>query len=193
VGITNQRKLSIAVLALAGGALIVDKMFLGATGPAAARADEVAVQVETTAAAPARSQPAQPTVAKRLERLAPHGGEVGDAFAVPAAWRKVAVKAAEQGPNIDTPAAAFAKEHHIAAIMRGGQDPARAMVNGKIVSLGDSIDGGTLVEVNDQGAVFEVGGVRVLIALRPEVKGREGVVRRAAGSDGEGSAAQPTK
>lgn len=193
MGITNQRKLSFAVLALAGAALVVDKLFLGASGPVAARADEVAAQAEASVAAPVRAAAAQPTVAKRLERLGAHGAEVGDAFAVPAAWRKVAVKNTEQGPNIDTPAAAFVKEHHVAAILRGGQDPARAMVNGKLVTLGDSIDGGTLVEVNDQGAVFEVGGVRVLIALRPEVKGREGVVRRTGGSDGEGSAAQPVK
>ena len=191
VGNTNQRKLSIAVLALAGGALLVDKFFLGTSAPEVARADEAPAQIITQSPASASAAP-QLTVAKRLERLAPHGGTINNAFAVPASWRTVAAPTA-QGPNIDTPAAAFVKEHHVAGLMRGGTDPARAMVNGKLISIGDSIDGGVLVEVNEVGAVFDVGGVRVQIALRPETKARDGVVRRAGRDDGDGSAAQPSK
>jgi hypothetical protein len=191
VGTTNQRKLSIAVLALAGGALLVDKFFLGTSAPESARADDAPAQL--AAASPSTASIAQQaTVAKRLERLAPHGGTINNAFAVPASWRTAATPSA-QGPNIDTPAAAFVKEHHVAGLMRGGTDPARAMVNGKLISLGDSIDGGVLVEVNEVGAVFDVGGVRVQIALRPETKARDGVVRRAGRDDNDGQAVQPNK
>lgn len=191
MGTSNQRKLSIAVLVLAGGALLVDKLFLGASGPEAAKADEAPAQAATALSVGTTSAP-QLTVAKRLERLAPHGGPINNAFAVPASWRTVA-PSNPQGPSIDTPAAAFVKEHHVAGLMRGGTDPARALVNGKLITLGDSIDGGVLVEVNDAGAVFDVGGVRVQIALRPETKAREGVVRRAGREDSDGSSGASAK
>lgn len=171
--------------------MLVDKLFLGTSGPVAAKADEAPAQLAAPSASSTSSAP-QVTVAKRLERLAPHGGAINNAFAVPASWRAVAAPTA-QGPNIDTPAAAFIKEHHVAGVMRGGSEPARAMINGKLMSLGDSVDGGILIEVNEVGAVFDVGGVRVQITLRPEAKGREGVVLRSGRDDNDGSAVPSSK
>ncbi len=169
VELTNQRKASLAVLVLAGVGLVVDKVFLGTSGPAIAKADEQAPQAEAAAggtpvtASAATHRPA----AERVEQLAAPDSAVIDAFALPARWRQAEPAVAEAQPEIDA-AAVFARQHSVSVLLRSGKFPGRAMVSGRLLSVGDRLGQAVLIDVDDHQAVFEVGGLRVPLRLRPE-------------------------
>lgn len=142
------RKAYFGVLALAGVALVLDRVF--SDGPRAARAD--AAPAEDFSIVPASRPAALPasadTAATRLAGVAARPSAAGDLGAVPD-WLRPrdepapAVKAGPEKP--------WAKRHHVAGFTRGQR--VGVSVDGKFLSVGKTLDGMTLVEVDADAGV----------------------------------------
>jgi hypothetical protein len=174
---TKQRKIIVAVLALALLALFADRLFLGggSTGP-----QPTAAHTPPSAPPPARAPvlPAVPagaasaaaaatgeSLADRLRKLAEKEDieitAVRDAFAPSVGWipKRVApeptAQPAEEKPD-------FAKQHELMAVMAG----ALVIVDGKCLRVGAALDGYVLVSVGNSSAVFQSDGDRVELRLK---------------------------
>lgn len=167
-----------AVLGLAAVAFVIDRICFSPEDAGAATAPaslQKQTAKEATAARPAvaaTSSEAIPAgwLAQRL-RTATKGPDVSsrDVFAVPACWRpepKVAAARTAPAPEPKPQlfAEAFRREHHLIAVMiesGGGQ----AFVDGKLISIGTSIDGFRLVSLRRQSARFVRGSEQVCLSV----------------------------
>jgi len=183
---TRSRKICLAVLGLAALALGVDRLFLaGTSGPQPASASSLpaadgsgsTAAPQDTKAVPTDKRP--PTLASLLEKAAePFGlapAEMRDAFTIAEVWL-----AELQGPPPEPPpepaeptepqptaGEAFAGRHKLTSVIlssRGGS----AVVDGKIVPVGQALDGFTLLRVTRDSAIFGTGGEEVELHLRRE-------------------------
>ncbi len=166
-----QRKVYVSVLALAGAALIVDRFFLGASsvsGPApAAASQEFAVPQRTAAEKiqqPTKDEPIAGDLAARLEALR-QPGDTGDLFYCGFAPPRAQLDApapVEAAPAFDTEA--FIASHPLSAVMRGNGG-SLAVIGKRVLRVGDTLDGLTLVRIENQSAVFEGAGTPVVITV----------------------------
>ncbi|MFN7021806.1 MAG: hypothetical protein ACK4WH_10835 [Phycisphaerales bacterium] len=179
--LTNERKIYAGVLSLAVAGLLADRMFFGAT-PASAYA------VDHSPAAPASASPSesgrQPgayeapiPVARLFESLSQHADNAQDGFTVPAAWQqaidaqralaqpKARPADEDQGPQSD-PAESWARGRKLTSIVRFSSE-FKAVVNGRALRLGDSLDGLTLVAIDETSgrAVFADEGRGLSVTL----------------------------
>jgi len=165
----------IGVLALAVGAVIIDKAYLGpATGPASAMASDVQPVDETPLTEPpaASTPPARQetkvsmSLADRLRKLAAQVQPDGtpDAFCPSQAWLEQATEKVQQEapPNL---AQVFAQTHELQSVIIIA-DEARAVVNDRYMAIGQSIDGFELKSVTPRWAVFESDGQRAVLKLK---------------------------
>ena len=179
---TRKGKVCAIVLGLAGFAVTCDQLFFfPAAGPATAQAASSAVVNEPAASTPmpVPASPAavaggsgQPTpaIAGRLQGLAVahrlNLSEVDDAFDPPATWKQqeqtIRVLKRSQVRAND-----FRQSHQLTAVLTAGKR-GLAVLGGKPVRIGQTIDGFTLVDVAKRSAVFEAEGVRVELSLRSE-------------------------
>ncbi len=180
--LTRSRKMILAILALAVAALVTDRLFLsGGTGPQRASASPAAAETRSGAAAPASPEteppaPAQkgPRLATRLQAIAEQldldAAGARDAFTLPPAWLNelqdppTASQEPEPEPEPD-PAARFAEHHTLTSVILTA-DGGSAVVDGKVVPMGQAIDGFTLVRLTRSTAVFEADGQQVELRLR---------------------------
>lgn len=166
---TRQRKTFVAILALAGVALTVDRLFLSG-GPAEAHAAPAETPPESlsrttpttaTLSAPPPSTPmiAAPdagalTVAQRLSKLQSGFSDAGEqpvdnAFAAPQSWLEK-MSPGKPKPSHTSHAADQAPEFRLTMIVRDKRrQPIAATLNGRTVELGKDIDGYTLTELRD--------------------------------------------
>lgn len=175
-----------AVLGLAAVAFVIDRMFFspddaGAATPHASvekpAAHEAQAAAPVAATASSESIPAG-WLAERL-RAATSGTDQSsrDVFAVPACWRpapKVAVApvAAVAAPKPKLFGETFRREHHLVAVMiEAGRG--RAVVDGKLVTVGDAIDGFRLVSLSRQAARFVRGSEQVCLSIADSAGGTD--------------------
>jgi hypothetical protein len=181
MALTKERKIYLGLLAAGIGALAVDRL---TSGPATAQAEDASAYVVARPDAPAatNSIPVAPAasggtmtpgegLAARLRELASKsnaapGSAPRDLFRAPASWAPQAQTtqpvAKEPGP------ADFEKSHRLTAVLLHGRQ-AHAVVDGRMVAPGQSIDGYTLLSVTQDMAVFRSRlGTAV---LRTEIKG----------------------
>jgi hypothetical protein len=165
--LTKRQKICLAVLGVAGVALVLDRAVLSRGprgGPASAAADETATGAPLPrpsglpAAEPPKAAPSGSLVDK-LQALAKAGDEVADAFALPAAWR------AELGAR-PRPSAAdvFGRRHRLTAVMLTGRIR-RAVVDDTCLAVGEVMDGFRLIAVDAASATFVRGDARVTLRL----------------------------
>lgn len=177
--LSTSRKAYLVLLGLAVTAFLVDRLFLGgpAAAPQQARASVDAGRADRTAPAaqpqhpPARaaSEADAQSLAHRLAALAGSEGfdpaSVGDAFAPSKVWlsRPQAARAATQ------PSAAqrFPGAHRLTSVVLAG-GRGWAIVDAKVVQIGQQLDGFTLVGLTHDRAVFQAGQDRVELKLHPE-------------------------
>lgn len=181
---TNQRKLSVGVLALAAGAFAVDQ-FAPQGGPDAAVAADAAATARPAVAA-TRSEPsnasaateaAQPmaVLARHIRRVAAterlDAVPCADAFSPPAAWyptpapaARAAATARPAEPSSRVPE--FRASYRLTAVLRTGPrvdqgmavlHGARAGQHGVTVRVGQELGGFVLKAVHDRGVVFADG------------------------------------
>ncbi len=178
--LSKTQKIYLALGVIAVAAFVVDRVFLrsGSGGPAPARAaaDTPGPAAARPPAMPAPAPPVavppsdRPSLAARLDALAKDPGvDVGgmrDAFVPPPSWI-AEVKSPE--PEVVEPSAAekFAAAHTLTAVLLAGKGGC-AVVNGKVVQVGQEVDGFELVSLARECAVFQGGQERVELRLHLE-------------------------
>ncbi|HWA49613.1 MAG TPA: hypothetical protein VG742_15175 [Dongiaceae bacterium] len=178
--VTPQQKILAAVLVVGAIALSADRLlFLNSSASAdtTPAASEYALPAATPTAAvsagarlsPAPQLPAAPapaaSIAQRLRdaaKAAPTTG--GDAFAFGECWRQAEPAAAAPDNSGTLAAEQFKTTHHLTGVLTGNGRPV-AMIDGRIVPVGQSIDGYRLVDVSHRSATFELGQTQVTLPM----------------------------
>jgi len=179
--LSRSRKIVLAILAVAATALLVDRLVLApsASGPKHARA--AATADGTPAGTSATSSPAPPTapgadpgprLADRLRTIAQDAeldpDALRDGFVPAAAWLEELVEPPPEPEPPEpqaSPATQFAQRHTLTSVIltsRGGS----AVIDGKVVPMGQVLDGFRLTRLTRQSAVFEAAGEEVELRLR---------------------------
>jgi hypothetical protein len=172
------------VLGLAGIVVVADQcFFLEATGPSTARAATGVLVAEPLSAtlSPPIASPVEtlsdigqerPAIAERLQGLAQKHrlqlSEIDDGFDRPSSWKQQEqtvreLKASQARAND------FRTKHHLAAVLTAERQ-GLAVLEGKPIRIGQTIDGFTLVAVAHHSAVFEANGIRVELSMRSEAR-----------------------
>jgi hypothetical protein len=178
--LTTSRKACLALLCLAMTALAVDRLILspGQAGPAHAQAVSAGPgapsspqPVPASAAAPAAFKSVK-SVSARLAELARREdldpAQIPDAFAPPKSWTIQSAAAPAGGAGAKT---SFAQTHSLTAVtLAAGRT--HAMVSGRMMAVGEKLDGFRLVDISRYSVVFEPveGGQRVELQLETPAK-----------------------
>jgi hypothetical protein len=162
-----QRKVAVGLLVLAGGAWGFDRFVLGYSDPAPAgaalavspggpgaaaagpRADGSAPAAPPTPASGPAIKPT-PTLAQRLGVLDGHReAEPVDITLIPASWPAPAPEEGSEKPKAaETPAVAAGPTFRLTAVVRNqAREPVAAWINGRLVRLGEEIEGHTLLAI----------------------------------------------
>jgi hypothetical protein len=181
--LTRSRKIVLAVLGVAVAALLVDRLALApsASGPKQAQARptpgggtaEVQAAPSPAAATPSATE-TDPALAERLEATAERfqldPEALRDGFIPAQAWLEELVEPVpEAAPDPvepqASPAEQFAEQHTLTSVIltSGGGS---AVIDGKVVPVGQAIDGFTLVRLTRSSAVFAADGAEVELRLR---------------------------
>jgi hypothetical protein len=172
--VSKQQKI-LGGLMLAGAVLIgADQlgMLPGSTAEATEATSEYAMAPaaapSTVAPAAAVTAPAipssQPSVAERLRQVAHNVPQetMRDVFALGPGWQSQV----PHDPTVDPAARAvekFKQSHKLTGVLTGRGE--HAVVDNRIVTVGQVVDGFTLVAVSHRMATFESGGSRVVLNM----------------------------
>ena len=179
--LNESQKVYVIILAVAAVGLLVDRVLLapGASGPVQVQAGAVHTTPSGRPQPPTTEPPAATaSVAKRLARFNDVRQfditTVREALSPSPAWL-AELQPSEPGPKASQPVAVapvqmspaerFIQRHRLKSTIRrdnGGW----ALIDGHIVEVGQEFDGYRLVEVTDDGAVFESDQGRVELRLR---------------------------
>jgi hypothetical protein len=175
---TRERTVLIAVLSVAGLGLLVDRVVIGSdvTGPAQSSAGVIDALDADAAVLPA--PPQMPVVDKapgvtfamRLRRIAQASadtdpGQVRDAFTPGPGWSSTASAKGGATDNQRRQAAEkFKSSHRLEAVLMTGNNHC-AVIDGRTVYLGQTLDGYRLVAVHERSVVFQGDGVRVELGI----------------------------
>ena len=178
--LSRKHKLYVGIMALAAAALLTDRLLLqpGQTGPAQAQAAAVptarpAGRAADQAASPAGTAAAATSVS---DRLAAASGSVSrdfaalrDVFQPSASWLAV-LQGGKSGPAQGAPPAeVFRQRRRLSAVMVD-TDGGLAVVDRRLVKVGEQIDGFELISVAAKSATFAApDGAHVELVL-PEGK-----------------------
>lgn len=167
MAISRERKVVVAVLLVAGAGLAVDRGFMGVSGPTPAHASEISPVPATepsTRKAPSPTNQTFTTLSARLKKL----GEVqmDNDLLASTLQREPAEEPKAVFPErvVEDGRRQFIASHHLSAIATTTRG-SNALVNGRAVLIGESIDGYRLIEVTRAGAVFEGPEGRVELPL----------------------------
>jgi hypothetical protein len=182
--LSRERKFFVVICALALCALVYDRCFLGGGDEgdaAAADASSLLLGPSAASASPGekpgggggaarKGEDASATSISRVlkemsERNRLELERTRDAFQPPAGWTAVAPVATTIESENHLRRFAARKLTSVVANSRG---EAAAMVDGRIVHVGHTIDGFKLVSVDNQSALFESRGARVRLSLSAE-------------------------
>jgi len=177
---SRERTILIAVLSLAGGAFLVDRVFLGSdiTGPAESSAG-VLGGFETVAPPLAdqvskndqvHSPGSTSELAKRLREVSERSPDTDpaqgrDAFTPAEDW-SVGVSQVLTDNNTEL-VNQFLAKHHLNAVMIIG-DRRCAMIDGRTLFVGQELDGYKLETIYERSAVFQGGGLRVKLGINSD-------------------------
>jgi len=179
--LSRSRKLVLAILAVAVTALAVDRLVLApsAGGPTAAQAapgrdESPAGAGEASATTPPTAPPVdpRPRLADRLQVVAEHfeldPDGLRDGFVPAEAWLADLVEPPPEPEAPEpqaSPATRFAEQHTLTSVIltSGGGS---AVIDGKVVPLGQTIEEFRLIRLTRHSAVFEAGGETVELRLQ---------------------------
>lgn len=184
--LTKQRKVYAAFLGLAAVAFVADRLLFLPAGAGAAMlpADGAAAPAETAAQTVATGTVADgahavsakadegPSLAVKLKEAAPLWPEDRDPFRRP--WQGVMVSTAKTGAATASAAepvtaAEFAAKHELKAVSTMNEQS--IAVIGKLSRrVGETVDGWTVVGIDDRCATLERGNARVTLNLRVTTK-----------------------
>jgi hypothetical protein len=157
--VTKQQKILGAVLLLGAALLTADRLFvLEKSEPAKpATASEYTLAgaaARTVASAPGPATNPSGSVAQRLRNAGQSVADkpAKDAFAPGAAWKQ---PVAETTKEVDNSNEIFKQSHRLTGVLTSSSGQAHAMVDGKIVAVGQIINGYRLVSISGRSATFE--------------------------------------
>lgn len=163
MAMSRERKVFAAVLMVAGAALAVDRSFFGVSGAKPVHAAELPV-AEAAVRSAGSSLPTV-TLASRLKQLGDASHRID---LLETTLKRPAPEVELESQPAPAPAEdlrqLFASTHHLTALATTGKG-ANALINGRAVSVGESISGYTLTEVTRDGAVFAGPGGTVELHL----------------------------
>ncbi len=179
--LTRERKVYAAVLALGLGWLVYDQVTGGGAEPAdgasAGAADSLLVapsQRSTKAEAATDLAAAElGSLADRLAAAEPAASfeapQMRDAFCAVDHWLTPHTPGVRPVPlskttSAETSVEAFRRNHKLAAVVVRATSPG-AVLDGRYLTIGQSIDGFRLTAVSKEGATFESGNTRVVLAM----------------------------
>ena len=170
--LTKKQISMIAVLGMSVIGFLVDKVLLDSASPKTARAAAPAVARVASDRAPAAglvklagasqlpaSGATRTPLAERLEALTLPDGEptaIREAFAPSAAWLASLEEAKPKPSGVQEPpdsTADFARQHKLTSVLRRG-NVGSAVVDGKVVEIGEQLDGYRLTGLTADSAVF---------------------------------------
>ncbi len=167
----TRKQLLAAVCVLGACAIAVDRFVLGAGDGVdiVAPADiampvvpAVTATVPSPVVPPTLASTPSPTVARRLTQVKTDIRSLRDAFISP---QSVATSAAD---SVDESATEkFVAAHQLQGVLRSTKGHA-AIVDGRIVRVGQAIDGFSLKRVDRRSATFMQGDLRVVLALQSD-------------------------
>lgn len=178
--VTRERKILCGVMAIGLLALVIDRATGGGgadpQSPAADGSDAAVVQpaaaITSPRPTPALANPAatcpaaNASLSTRIAALAKSDVPAGsrraafrDPFHIPKPWADNLAP-----PRIPTPSAAARVEHRLTAVVLDGRR-SRAVIDGSLLRVGQSVSGYTLVGVTQDLAVLERGSSRLLLKL----------------------------
>lgn len=175
---TRERSILIGVLTLAGLALLVDRVILGSgvTNPSESSAGmldlsqdpaSLLIDKDLTPTKPVIDLNA-PSLADRVRDATAPLGEVDEptrnAFALSPEWRPTHASPVDM-PGAQISEEAFTGKYQLEAILVTDNRQC-AVINGKLVYHGQSLEGYRLVEVNKRSATFEAGRARVTLVIQ---------------------------
>ncbi len=180
---SRSRKIIFVILTVAVAALVVDRLVLapsatgpkqaGAATPGVPEASETSPSPSPGAEAPAETS-SGPRLAERLQTVADRfeldPTALRDGFVPSETWLEDLVEAPppsepKTAPNPHAAADAFAENHTLTSVIMTSQGGS-AVVDGKVVPVGRTIDGFRLVRLTRRTAVFEADGEEVELSLR---------------------------
>ena len=172
MALNKRQKMSMGVLAIGLVALLVDRMYiLPESAPAgqAAPADEYTVTATSDRAVvpPPVSAPPDLTVAAKLDAAwsdnNTHSDDPRDLFALPSSWPTA--RRSEEAPRPTVTAwRKFATGHRLEAITMDPQGK-RALIDDKLLRLGEMLEGYRLVAIDTESVTFERDGQRIQLEL----------------------------
>lgn len=177
--LSKERKIFVGVLLLALGALFVDRVVIGSdvTEPQRASAGQASAPARTgeppaaaSVANTPQSPPQGPSIADRLREVTQARGsargDVRDALAPSKAWAdELGLGQSDTTVQQEIP---FQDRHHlVAAVVIDGDR--YVIIDDQTLGLGNTLDGYTLVDVNERTAVLESNGHRVELEIPSEM------------------------
>lgn len=172
MALNKRQRASMGVLAIGLVALVVDRMFVlpqsAPAGPTAAADDyTITATSETAAAPPPVSSPAGLTAATKLETAWSDKNlrldEPRDLFSLPPSWPRTQGPERRIVPTV-TAETVFAARHRLEAITMDPQGE-RALIDDRLLRLGETLEGFELVAIDKESVTFEQGGQRVQLEL----------------------------
>jgi hypothetical protein len=162
--VTKEQKVYLGLLAIGLVALTLDRLvFTPSSAEAADSSSDLLVTHSEPPTAPAAKSTASSTsnpVAQKLALLSESmhlaAAESRDAFTPSAAW--------VGKPAASTDTKSFEQTHQLSAVIVGRR--AAAMVDGRLIAVGQTIDGYKLVSVIQGAATFQAGDVSVTLRSR---------------------------
>ncbi|KPK79719.1 MAG: hypothetical protein AMJ81_12905 [Phycisphaerae bacterium SM23_33] len=185
--VSKTEKVYLGVLAMALGALVIDRTFLGSSQvtPSQAAAQQAAPSPQPPQAAPVPppgpdepAAPESPALAARLREAAgaekPDYANVRDVFALSQGWLAELESPATQPGTSAAKSVPARPVHKLMAVMVGGES-SYAIIDGKCLLVGQEMDGLKLISVEQNSAVVEADGVRIQLPLQeqPQPAGAE--------------------
>ncbi|UCD74308.1 MAG: hypothetical protein JSV91_11005 [Phycisphaerales bacterium] len=181
--LSRERKVFIGILGVALIGLGADRMFFssGLTGPAEASAAVGEFEVDASLEAPLGEVDPEPVaihestesateaLAGRFKEYAQRGSSditgLSNVFNPSDSW----LGGSDLPAGADRAASAtdeFGATHRLNAVMMSRSNPG-AVVNKRLIAVGQEVDGFTLIEVNERSVVFEGEDERVVLELDP--------------------------
>jgi hypothetical protein len=187
--LTRERKIFAGILVAALIALGVDQLTGSSSSDrsadAAAQADPGSLLLASSSSSSASASPKPngtlttygPSLAQRLNDVAPAGtapslDQIRDVFRIPRGWSGAEQSAPRIVSSDKLAAERFLQVHKLSAISKsgagdkGGADV--AVVDGKLLHPGATLDGFKLVAVTRAAAVFDCDGAQVLLQLKTD-------------------------
>lgn len=146
------------ILGLAAAAFAVDRFVIGTDEQNATSENAIAHAADKSAAASGATK----TVAARLQDAVVAAATPRDAFSLPAKWMSEA-KAATSAPARDL-AADFHQHHKLNAVLRG-EEGGVAIIDGKALRVGQTIDGFTVRSIGQRAVSLAGEGTTVEVRL----------------------------